>query len=94
MQQDNFHQINVGLYVNKKPFIVGAWFRHNFENADAIVPMAGLEWKGLKVGYSYDITLSSLQSTSGGAHEVSLGWQLNCLDQKRRRIRAINCPRF
>jgi len=94
MQQDNFHQLNVGLYVNKRPFIAGAWFRHNFENADAIVPMIGLEWKGLKVAYSYDITLSNLKSTTGGAHEVSLGWQFNCLDQKRRRIRAINCPRF
>jgi len=94
MQQDNFHQLNVGLYVNKKPFIAGAWFRHNFENADAIVPMIGLEWRGLKVGYSYDITLSQLKSTTGGAHEVSLGWQFNCMDQKRRRIKAINCPRF
>jgi len=94
MQQDNFHQLNVGLYINYKPFIAGAWFRHNFENADAIVPMIGIEWKGLKVAYSYDITLSNLASTTGGAHEVSLGWQLNCLDQKRRRIKAINCPRF
>ncbi|RLD82859.1 MAG: hypothetical protein DRJ15_00365 [Bacteroidetes bacterium] len=94
MQQNNFHQLNVGLYINYKPFIAGAWFRHNFENADAVVPMIGIEWKGLKVGYSYDITLSNLKSTTGGAHEVSLGWQLNCLDQKRRRIRAISCPRF
>jgi type IX secretion system PorP/SprF family membrane protein len=94
MQQDNFHQLNVGLYINKRPFIAGAWFRHNFENADAIVPMIGLDWKGLKVGYSYDITLSQLKSTTGGAHEISLGWQFNCMDQKRRRIKAINCPRF
>ncbi|MCK5078568.1 MAG: type IX secretion system membrane protein PorP/SprF [Bacteroidales bacterium] len=94
MQQDNFHQLNVGLYVNYRPFIVGAWFRHNFENVDAIVPMIGLDWKGLKVGYSYDITLSNLKGTTGGAHEVSLGWQFNCMDQKRRRIKAINCPRF
>ncbi len=94
MQQDNFHQLNVGLYINYKPFIAGAWFRHNFENADAIIPMIGLEWKGLKVGYSYDYTLSNLKSTTGGAHEVSLGWRFNCLDQKRRRIKAINCPRF
>lgn len=94
MQQGDFRQINVGLYVNKRPFIAGAWFRHNFENADAIVPMIGIEWKGLKVAYSYDITLSQLKSTTGGAHEVSAGWQFNCLNQKRRRERAINCPRF
>ncbi len=94
MQQGLFHQLNVGLYVNKRPFIAGVWYRHNFENADAIVPMIGIQWKGLQVAYSYDITLSELKGTAGGAHEVTLGWQFNCLDQKRRRIRAINCPRF
>ena len=94
MQQGDFHQLNVGLYINKRPFIAGAWFRHNFENADAIVPMIGIDWKGLKVGYSYDITLSGLKGSTGGAHEISAGWQFNCLDQKRRRVRAINCPRF
>ena len=94
MQQGDFHQLNVGLYVNKRPFIAGAWFRHNFENVDAIVPMVGIEWKGLKVAYSYDISLSQLNSVTGGAHEISAGWQFSCFDQKRRRERAINCPRF
>lgn len=94
MQQNNFHQINVGLYVNKRPFIAGAWFRHNFENADAVIPMIGLEWKGLNIAYSYDIGLSGLKSHSGGAHEVSLAWQFKCFNEKRRRIRAIKCPRF
>lgn len=94
MQQGDFHQLNVGLYVNKRPFIAGAWFRHNFENADAIVPMIGIEWKGFKVGYSYDITLSELGNTAGGAHEVSAGYQFNCFDQKRIREKAINCPSF
>lgn len=94
MQQGDFHQLNIGLYVNKRPFIAGAWFRHNFENADAIVPMIGIEWKGLKVGYSYDITLSQLNNVTGGAHEISAGWQFPCLDKKRMREGAINCPRF
>ena len=94
MQQGDFRQINVGLYINKRPFVMGAWFRHTFENVDAIVPLIGIEWKALKVGYSYDITLSQLKGTTGGAHEVSAGWQFNCLSKKRIRERAINCPRF
>jgi len=94
MQQGDFHQLNIGMYVNYRPFIAGAWFRHNFENADAIVPMIGVEWKGFKVAYSYDVTLSQLKSTTGGAHEVSAGYQFNCFNQKRLRERAINCPRF
>ncbi|HHS95736.1 MAG TPA: type IX secretion system membrane protein PorP/SprF, partial [Phaeodactylibacter sp.] len=33
--------------------------------------------KGLfKIGYSYDVTLSSLRSETAGAHEISLGIRL------------------
>jgi type IX secretion system PorP/SprF family membrane protein len=94
MQQGGFHQLNIGLYVNKRPFVAGAWFRHNFENADAIIPMVGIDWKGIKLGYSYDFTISELGTAGGGTHEISAGYQFNCLDQKRRRERAINCPTF
>jgi len=93
MQQGAFHELNIGMYATKYPFILGAWFRHNFENADAFIPMAGIEYRAFKFAYSYDITLSKLKSVTGGAHEITIGWQFNCLE-KRRRIRAINCPRF
>jgi len=93
-QQYNFHQLNVGLYLTKLPVIAGAWFRHNFELADAIIPMVGVEFKGFRFSYSYDISLSKLAGVAGGAHEISASYQFECLAEKRRRIRAINCPRF
>lgn len=92
-QQFNFHQLNVGLYLTVDPFVGGLWFRHNFENADAIIPMVGFHWKNLRVGYSYDYSVSKLQGASGGAHEVSASWQFPCIEKKRH-IRAIKCPRF
>lgn len=92
-QQFNFHQLNVGLYLTIDPFIGGLWFRHNFENPDAIIPMIGLHWKNLRVGYSYDYTISKLQGASGGAHEVSASWQFPCIEKKRH-IHAIKCPHF
>jgi type IX secretion system PorP/SprF family membrane protein len=92
-QQFKFHQLNIGMYLTIDPFIGGIWFRHNFENADAIIPMLGIHYKSLRVGYSYDFTISKLKSASGGAHEVSASWQFPCLE-KRRHIRAIKCPRF
>jgi type IX secretion system PorP/SprF family membrane protein len=92
-QQFKFHQLNVGLYLTIDPFVGGLWFRHNFENADAIIPMLGLHYKNLRIGYSYDYTLSKLKSASGGAHEVTASWQFPC-PEKRRHIRAIKCPRF
>jgi type IX secretion system PorP/SprF family membrane protein len=92
-QQFQFHQLNIGLYLTVDPFIGGLWFRHNFENADAIIPMLGIHYKNLRVGYSYDYTISKLRTASGGAHEVSASWQFPC-PEKRRHIRAIKCPRF
>jgi len=92
-QQGEFHQLNAGIYVIRLPIIIGTWFRHNFENADAIIALVGLNYKSLKIGYSYDITLSKLKSNTGGAHEVSLAWQFNCIE-KRRKIHAIKAPGF
>jgi type IX secretion system PorP/SprF family membrane protein len=92
-QQFKFHQLNVGVYLTVDPFVGGLWFRHNFENADAIIPMLGFHYKSLRIGYSYDFTISTLKGASGGAHEVSASWQFPCIE-KRRHIRAIKCPRF
>ena len=93
-QQYNFHQLNVGIYLTKLPIIAGAWFRHNFELADAIIPMVGVEFKGFRFSYSYDISLSNLSGVSGGAHEIAASYQFECIAEKRRRIKAINCPQF
>lgn len=92
-QQFKFHQLNLGLYVTVDPFVGGLWFRYDFENADAIVPLVGVHYKNLRVGYSYDWTISHLKGVGGGAHEVSASWQFPCIE-KRRHIHAIKCPRF
>jgi type IX secretion system PorP/SprF family membrane protein len=92
-QQGDFHQLNAGIYIIRLPIVIGTWFRHNFENADAIIVLAGFDYKNLKIGYSYDITLSKLKSNTGGSHEISVAWKFNCIE-KRRKLRAINAPGF
>jgi len=92
-QQFKYHQLNLGLYLTFDPMVAGMWFRYNFENADAIVPMIGFHWKNLRIAYSYDYSLSKLKDVSGGAHEVSMSWQFATVE-KRRVIKAIKCPRF
>lgn len=92
-QQFKYHQLNIGVYLTIDPFIGGVWFRHNFENPDAIIPMLGIHYKNLKVAYSYDYTISNLSGTTGGAHEVSASWVFPCYE-KRNTIRAIKCPSF
>jgi type IX secretion system PorP/SprF family membrane protein len=92
-QQFKFHQLNLGLYLTYDFLLTGLWFRYSFENADAIIPMVGIHYKNLQIGFSYDATISNLKSATGGAYEASLSWQFPCIE-KRRTIKAIKCPRF
>lgn len=84
--------LNLGTYFNVYPLCVGAWYRMGFENPDAIIALFGIEYENVKLGYSYDMTISKFKET-GGAHEVSLQVQLPC-PEKTRRIRPIVCPKF
>jgi hypothetical protein len=54
----------------------------------------GITTDKIKIGYSYDITVSKLgNGISGGSHEVSLGFNLKCR-RKPRNFRKISCPSF
>lgn len=93
-QQGKFHQLNLGLSFNMYPMVIGAWFRHNFENADAVIGLIGFQHEKLKVGYSYDYTISSLtNSASHGAHEISFAWLFD-RRQKTFKHKAIKSPMF
>lgn len=95
MQQEHFKQLNFGLYVSKAPIVLGAWFRHNFSNPDAIVGLIGVKFNNIRLGYSYDYTVSNIGGSSGGAHEISFAWDFCIYKQEsRRRIRAIKSPSF
>ncbi len=91
--QQDANQLDFGLYVEKSPLVVGTWFRHNFKNPDGLVFLIGITQKRFKFGYSYDLTLSKLKGSTGGAHEVSLALLVNCY-KKRNKPGAIKCPEF
>jgi type IX secretion system PorP/SprF family membrane protein len=93
LQQGKFHQLNAGMYVNLYPFVGGLWFRHNFENPDALIVLFGFQQARYKIGYSFDLPVSRISVRSGGAHEVSFAWQFDC-PRKEFKYRAIKCPRF
>lgn len=92
-QQGEFHQLNAGMYFNMYPFVIGSWFRHNFENPDAVIVLLGFMTEKFKVGYSYDYTISKLTNATGGAHEISFTYQFDCRE-KTFKQKAIKCPRF
>jgi type IX secretion system PorP/SprF family membrane protein len=92
-QQQEARQVNVGLNVEYFPLVIGMWYRHNIDNPDGIIFLAGIVHKSFKFAYSYDVTLSNLRGNSVGGHELSLALLFNC-DVKRKRPGAIKCPEF
>ena len=93
VQQGQFRQLNVGMYLNKFPFVWGLWMRHNFGNPDALIALLGFQTKNYKIGYSYDYTISHLTNKSGGAHEISIAWLFHRLNGSSR-FKAMPCPTF
>lgn len=92
-QQGKFRQLNLGMYVNKYPFVYGGWFRHAFGNPDAVIVLLGFQQKSYKIGYSFDYTISGLSITTGGAHEISMVWLFHeYLD--RDRFHEMRSPGF
>lgn len=80
--------MNVGGFAKVGKVFAGAWFRHSNSNSDAPIFLIGVEEGILKVGYSYDYTISALANETGGSHEVSIVFNFdNSAVNKRRRNR-------
>lgn len=92
-KQQDFQQINFGIYVNKGPIVGGLWYRQAEKNSDAFIALVGFQQNMVKFGYSYDITLSKLSNATSGSHEFSFALQFECRPKKRK-FRAISCPSF
>ena len=75
-------------FTNDVSMQLGGYYRLS----DAMVPYLGFDIKGLKLGGSYDVTVSDLKNTSGGI-EISiayLGKYVAVPDVKP----SLYCPRF
>lgn len=94
-RQAEFTQVNVGAYSGFGKFFGGLWYRHTGGNADAAMILAGFREGVLRIGYSYDFTLSALAAANpGGTHEISL--TINFEDsretqRRRKSSRYENC---
>ena len=94
--QQNKKQLDIGLYWNKVPLVLGFWYRgippFNSERGDALAMLVGFKMKGLSIGYSYDFTISNLVSSTHGAHEISMSFDFQT--NRKKKIHAIPCPEF
>lgn len=92
-KQANSEQINLGGSLSSDHFGLGLSYRRGFNNSDALIILMGYELEKYKIGYSYDLTVSRLGVSSGGAHEISLQIQLGCFYKKPSQ-NTIPCPKF
>jgi len=104
-QQGQFSQIDLGMYFTYEPLIIGLWYRgvpykqvEGFVNNESVVVLLGFSQNTkdsrFKVGYSYDVTISKLGSSSGGAHEFSISYAWFTGDPRKppKNVRLIPCP--
>ena len=100
MNQALMQQLDMGVYYNKLPFMIGLWYRgipviKSTQTKDAISISGGIMIKKLTLTYSYDLTISSLVASTGGAHEIALIYVFDQTGVKgRRKMESLPCPKF
>jgi type IX secretion system PorP/SprF family membrane protein len=99
-----YDQLDLGFYYFHAPINFGFWYRglpfKNYPghvNNECLAILIGCEIpkRNLRIGYSYDLTISSLGlNNTMGAHEVSLVYEYS--QQKKRKARhvLVTCPKF
>ena len=87
--QHNFMQLNLGGYIKHGNITAGFWWR----STDAVILSFGIDASTFKFGYSYDLTISELTNITGGSHELSLGFDLQC-KKTPVKFRTLICPSF
>jgi len=92
VRQADLGQVNVGAYFRTWYLFGGAWYRYAFSNPDAAIFLVGFQKDVLKIGYSYDLTLSPISHQTAGGHEISLILNFDESERmkKRRQSRDFN----
>ncbi len=104
--QGHYNQLDLGLYWLKPPLMLGLWYRgipflsggeddpyRKDPRGDALAILIGYKMDPIRVGYSYDFTISKLVSSTGGAHELVVTWEFKTT-RKKKRTRMVPCPEF
>lgn len=103
--QGKYDQLDLGAYVNYDPIVIGFWYRgipllkstNGYFNHDAFAVLLGYHYgEHLTFGYSYDLTISKLGTSTGGSHELSVGYEFSYGKPKNKMKyeKFIPCPKF
>lgn len=78
--------LNANVLYNKK-----IWGGFSYRLNDAVIAMVGIKlFNGIKIGYSYDLSISKLGRYNQGTHEVMLGYCFDLgLNQEPERHKSV-----
>lgn len=99
-----YDQLDFGAYYFYKFINLGVWYRGlpykrykpGYPTRESLSLLLGLEIpdKNLRIGYSYDLTLSNLGiNNTQGAHEVTLVYEMAKKRKRTKRV-LVTCPKF
>ena len=99
----NFNQLDIGASFNYSPMQIGLWYRgiplkgisSKLPNRDAMVIILGydLEKYNMRIGYSYDLAISSLINNTSGSHEISIIYEVSRPSRQGRKV-LLTTPKF
>ncbi len=103
--QDKYDQLDLGAYYERDPIFAGLWYRGlpllksyapGYQNNDAVALVIGCKVGDWRFGYSYDVTISRLATNSGGAHEITMIYELADSRHKKSmaKRRVVPCAKF
>lgn len=97
--QYSYNQLELGAFWYYAPIEIGVSYRGLFfniaeeiSNRDAIIPTLGINVGPLRVGYSYDMSISELASFGNGAHEISVIYRIIPPNVKKRSYKMKPVP--
>lgn len=97
--QYSYNQLEIGAFWYYSPIEIGVSYRGLFfniaeeiSNRDAIIPTLGVNIGPLRVGYSYDMSISDLSSFGNGAHEISAIYRIIPPNVKKRNYKMKPVP--
>ncbi len=98
VRQGGSERAAAGLYATVTPLTLGVVYRGiplpgAPRPQQILTAIAGVSVGGFRVGYAYDVALSTLSADLGGAHEISLTLRaFDPLDAAWRRLKRRNSP--
>ncbi len=97
-KQADFNQLDLGTYWQYNPIELGLWYRgmpnvnpEGLGNQDALIAIIGVHLGQMRIGYSFDLTLSELAGNTGGAHEFSIMYTIPSSNTPKIDRRAVPC---